>query len=255
MNDHIMGNSDNVKEEDDARSEATITFRVTNFSIIHGSIYSEPPCIIRNLPWRILVKKNDVKIGCFLQCDGVSGSWSCYARAELRIINQKEGTLFSRRTGHLFNIIKNDWGFGVFMDLKDVLDPHSGYIKDDCVIFQVKVTADIPSVNKQHPSVNQELLHIELPVHVEQHPDEDIQVHVEQQPYVDLPVHMDQNPIVELPVHEDQQPDVDIPVNVGQQPDMNQYLTKYPANSPVCVLSHVPNPDRCPVCKLKDQGS
>jgi hypothetical protein len=41
-------------DDDEARSEATITFKVENFSQIRESALS-PPCIIRNLPWKIMI--------------------------------------------------------------------------------------------------------------------------------------------------------------------------------------------------------
>jgi ubiquitin carboxyl-terminal hydrolase 7 len=41
-------------DDDEARSEATITFKVEKFSQIRDSALS-PPCIIRNLPWKIMI--------------------------------------------------------------------------------------------------------------------------------------------------------------------------------------------------------
>ncbi len=74
-----------------------------------------------------------------------AASWSCQATAELRIISQKEGVEdFSRRIGHLFYSKENDWGFSHYMTWADVCDPEKGLIKDDRVIFEVKVTADAP---------------------------------------------------------------------------------------------------------------
>ena len=39
---------------------------------------------------------------------------------------------------------ENDWGFSHYMSWADVLDPDKGYIKDDSVVFEVKVNADAP---------------------------------------------------------------------------------------------------------------
>jgi ubiquitin carboxyl-terminal hydrolase 7 len=92
--------------------------------------------------------------------DTSSSAWSCYANADLRLINQREGTKFSRKIGHMFYSKENDWGFSHYMSWNDVQDPDKGYIKvrqadciahvvhddvqDDCVIFEVQVNADAP---------------------------------------------------------------------------------------------------------------
>jgi ubiquitin carboxyl-terminal hydrolase 7 len=106
--------------------------------------------------------RNTKSVGYFLQCNGESESsaWSCHANADLRLINQREGTKFSRKIGHMFYSKENDWGFSHYMSWNDVQDPDKGYIKvrqdednahvvhdgvqDDCVIFEVKVNADAP---------------------------------------------------------------------------------------------------------------
>ena len=80
------------------------------------------------------------------QCNGESESsaWSCHATADLRLINQRDGTKFSRKITHLFYSKENDWGFSHYLGWNEVQDPEKGYIKDDCVIFEVKVNADAP---------------------------------------------------------------------------------------------------------------
>ena len=52
----VETDKDIISEEDDeARSEATFQFKVENFSRIRDSVLSEP-CIVRNLPWKIMIK-------------------------------------------------------------------------------------------------------------------------------------------------------------------------------------------------------
>lgn len=106
---------------DEARSEATFQFTVTNFSKLKDSQLS-PPCFVRNLPWKIMVmprygppqdRQQQRSLGFFLQvnaskcgfshlnspvsdcvqCNGESesSSWNCYAVAELKLLSQKEG--------------------------------------------------------------------------------------------------------------------------------------------------------------------
>jgi ubiquitin carboxyl-terminal hydrolase 7 len=140
-------------DDDEARSEATFRFKVENFSSIKDSTLSEH-CVIRNLPWKIMIMqrqtqtndRNTKSVGYFLQCNGESESsaWSCHATADLRLISQRDGTKFSRKITHLFYSKENDWGFSHYMAWNDVQDPDKGYIKDDTVIFEVKVNADAP---------------------------------------------------------------------------------------------------------------
>jgi ubiquitin carboxyl-terminal hydrolase 7 len=111
---------------DEARSEATFQFTVTNFSKLKDSQLS-PPCFVRNLPWKIMVmprygppqdRQQQRSLGFFLQvnapkngnslisplsdfeqCNGESesSSWNCYAVAELKLLSQKEaGEPFAR---------------------------------------------------------------------------------------------------------------------------------------------------------------
>ncbi|KAF4524831.1 hypothetical protein B566_EDAN014313 [Ephemera danica] len=131
--DPATGSQDAEMDEDEARSEATFRYQVTNFSKLKDSQLSSP-CYVRNLPWKIM-------------CNGESesSSWNCYAVAELRLLSQRdEGEHFTRNIKHLFYSKENDWGFSHFMSWNDVLDPEKGYIKDDTIILEVHVTADAP---------------------------------------------------------------------------------------------------------------
>jgi len=146
--------TENVEDDDEARSEATFRYTIENFSTVRDSCLSES-CVIRNLPWKIMIMQRDVKpqergtpksVGYFLQCNGESehSNWSCQASADLRLINQRDNTKFSRKISHLFYSKENDWGFSHYMLWGDVQDPEKGYIKDDTVILEVRVSADAP---------------------------------------------------------------------------------------------------------------
>jgi ubiquitin carboxyl-terminal hydrolase 7 len=98
--------------DDEARSEATFSFTVQNFSRIKESVLS-PPCFVRNLPWKIMVMprnnqpadRQQKSLGFFLQCNGESesSSWSCHANAELKLIcNKPDGEHFVRKIQHMF---------------------------------------------------------------------------------------------------------------------------------------------------------
>merc|ERR1719259_251050 len=148
--------ADTDTEDDESRANATFRYVVQNFSKLKETVLS-PATFVRNLPWKIMVmprnqqmqgdRQSSRSLGFFLQCNGDSdsASWSCNAMAELRLISVKPGQEnFSRKINHLFYSKENDWGFSHFMTWFDVLDPDKGYIKDDTVIFEVRVNADAP---------------------------------------------------------------------------------------------------------------
>lgn len=148
-----------MDDDDDARPQATFKFEVVNFTQLTDSVLSEPT-FVRNLPWKIMVMPRQLSsgtqggekgpskcVGYFLQCNGESeaSSWSCQAQAELRIINHKDPSqTFRRKISHLFYSKENDWGFSHFMQWTEVTDPEKGFLKDNVVTFEVKVTADAP---------------------------------------------------------------------------------------------------------------
>uniref|UniRef100_A0A2P2I3R0 Ubiquitin carboxyl-terminal hydrolase 7 n=1 Tax=Hirondellea gigas TaxID=1518452 RepID=A0A2P2I3R0_9CRUS len=162
----INNHADQEMEDDDARSEATFRFVVSNFSKLKDTVLS-PPCFVRNLPWKIMVmprtqapqqgqqqiqqnvgdRPSNRSLGFFLQCNGdsESASWSCNAVADLRLLSVKEGQEnFSRKIHHLFYSKENDWGFSHFMSWNEVLDLEKGHIKDDTITLEVYVSADAP---------------------------------------------------------------------------------------------------------------
>ena len=143
------------EDMDDARPEATFSFKVENFTNLKESALS-PATMVRNLPWKIMImprNSNDQgsgtrkSMGFFLQCNGESeaSSWSCQAQAELRILNHKKpNEMFVRKISHLFYSKENDWGFSHFLAWNEVCDAERGFIKEEAVTFEVKVTADAP---------------------------------------------------------------------------------------------------------------
>lgn len=149
--------TDAQMEDEEMRSEAVFRFRVENFTKLKESVLS-PPCYVRNLPWKIMVlqrtsnpnDRNQAEtrsMGFFLQCnaDSESSSWSCNAKAELRLLSFKpDQEPFVRQIKHLFYSKENDWGFSHFMAWNDFTDPEKGYIQDDAVVLEVYVIAEAP---------------------------------------------------------------------------------------------------------------
>lgn len=141
-------------EDEEMRSEATFSFRVDNFSKLKESVLSTP-CYVRNLPWKIMVMQRTSiqnqsetrSMGFFLQCnaESESSSWSCNAKAELRLLSFKaDQEPFVRNIKHLFYSKENDWGFSHFMSWNEILDPERGFIQDDAITLEVHVVAEAP---------------------------------------------------------------------------------------------------------------
>ncbi|KAK0396845.1 hypothetical protein QR680_001882 [Steinernema hermaphroditum] len=136
-------------------SDGTLRLLIQNFRNMTDTVRG-PSKSIQNVPWRIMVmprqhvvqKKGTQKcLGFFLQCcpDAYSDAWSCQAAAELRLISQKQGVPhFTRKTNHTYTSKENDWGYSCFMTWADILDESQGYIKDDNVILEVSVKAEVP---------------------------------------------------------------------------------------------------------------
>ncbi|PIK35425.1 putative ubiquitin carboxyl-terminal hydrolase 7 [Apostichopus japonicus] len=144
---------DDTLVEDDSRSEATFRHVVQSISKLKDTSLSTP-CIVRNLPWKIMAMLRTTQsgdrpsksLGFFLQCNGESESqsWSCQATAELRLINQSGGQDHVRKIMHLFYFKENDWGFSHFLSWNEMLDEEKGFVKDDTIILEAHVTADAP---------------------------------------------------------------------------------------------------------------
>lgn len=143
--------------EDESRAEHTFQLTITEFSKFkesRESRLSPQPCIVRNLPWKILAMSKNINnreyvLGFFLQCnaDSESTRWSVCATAELRLlhISDPEKNLV-KKIQHLFYLKENDWGFSPFTTMKEIMDPEKGYYNQqkDCINLEVWLNADAP---------------------------------------------------------------------------------------------------------------
>lgn len=147
----------NAGGEDESRAEATFQLVVedfTKFKEMKESRLSPQPCIVRNLPWKILAmskqtNNRDFALGFFLQCNAESEStrWSVCAVAELRLVHQTDPEKnFIKKIQHLFYLKENDWGFSPFITMKEILDPEKGFYnaKNDSITLEVWLNADAP---------------------------------------------------------------------------------------------------------------
>ena len=102
----------------------------SKFKESRESKLSTQPCIVRNLPWKILAMSKNINnreyaLGFFLQCnaDSESTRWSVCATAELKLlhVSDPEKNLV-KKIQHLFYLKENDWGFSPFATMKDIMD-------------------------------------------------------------------------------------------------------------------------------------
>jgi len=122
---------------DESRAEATFQLVIedfTKFKENKESRLSLQPCIVRNLPWKILAmskqtNNREFALGFFLQCNAESDStrWSVCAVAELRLLHKNDPEKnFVKKIQHLFYLKENDWGFSPFITMKEIMDPEKG---------------------------------------------------------------------------------------------------------------------------------
>lgn len=142
----------------EARVESTFRFKFENISRrkTDGRLTESQTTIVRNLPWCITAEiegsgkeKDDTKYFKFyLMCDVDlrSAKLSCYVEYELRMIPQKEGckTLVFQSSAN-FSPDGTCRGPGVPPTLREVLDPANGWMKDDSVILEAWISAEIPT--------------------------------------------------------------------------------------------------------------
>lgn len=143
---------------DEAQPRATFRFTIEGFSKVSEQV-SSVQTFVRNLPWRILADQTvdenlTLYLGFYLQCDGDSKGtmWSCNATAELRMIPQKEGMKpLLHKISQKFCAGEDNWGFAYFKAWNDIRDPENGWIKDDSIILEVGLSADVPQyTNPSH---------------------------------------------------------------------------------------------------------
>ncbi|EJD75026.1 ubiquitin carboxyl-terminal hydrolase [Loa loa] len=156
--------SGDCEEDDPYKPEGILRMDIDRFSdFARGSSETHQklsePIFVRGLPWRILAMPREQNrfqserrsagraFGFFLQCNGEAEaiSWSCTASAVLTVLSQKPGVEnHVRRINHTFYQKENDWGYSQFLPCETLLNPESGYIKDDTIKLEVLVMADAP---------------------------------------------------------------------------------------------------------------
>uniref|UniRef100_A0A915N272 MATH domain-containing protein n=2 Tax=Meloidogyne TaxID=189290 RepID=A0A915N272_MELJA len=147
-------------DKDPYKSEGQIILKIEKFSEFAreslGNRRLSDPVYIRGLPWRILaiVREMGRPAGCrclgyFLQCNNGNQdpSWSCSAKATLKILAQKpEEENHVRQVTHVFHAKMDDWGYAQFMTFESIMNPEEGWYdqKEDAIILLVYVKADPP---------------------------------------------------------------------------------------------------------------
>lgn len=140
--------------DDQMRSEAVFSFSLNVTNLQEREPVYSPPYYVRTLPWKMMIQcrtstsnyTETKALGFYLQCNGNSEtSWSCSAKAELRLIPWiGDRKPYVRKIKHLFHSKENDWGFTSYMPWDDLMDPNVGYVQDDIIMLEVKVAAEAP---------------------------------------------------------------------------------------------------------------
>ncbi|CAK5015876.1 unnamed protein product [Meloidogyne enterolobii] len=150
-------------DKDPYKSEGQITLKLEKLSeFAHEGPKSRlsDPVYIRGLPWKILAipqemfshpaeGRQQTCLGYFLQCNhgDADPSWSCSAKATLKILTQKPGKEnYVRKLTHVFSAKELNWGFPQFMTFEEIMNPEEGWYdeKVDTIVLFVDIKADPP---------------------------------------------------------------------------------------------------------------
>ena len=128
-------------------SKSTFRLTVSKFSKLTDWA-SSPSFLIQDLPWMIKMNRETTSpdsLSYFIQCNKgtTSSTWSCRASLEFRIKSFKNKD-FVRKCSHLFTASEHDWGYKRYKSWADLINPENGFIVDDKVTFEVKITPDSP---------------------------------------------------------------------------------------------------------------
>ena len=127
---------------------ATFSFTVPEFSKLTDGVWS-PSFLVQDMPWMIRVKRRKIRadgLSYFICCRGetTTSTWSCQASLEFRIKSVKDKD-FVVKFSHLFTASKYNWSqyqvLGQYKSWADLINPENGFIVDDKVTFEVKITA------------------------------------------------------------------------------------------------------------------
>ena len=129
-------------------SEAMLSFTVQEFSKLTDCWAWSPSHLIRDVPWMIKVKRDQTlpdSLSFFIQYNGgvTTSTYSCRASLEFCIKRFKDQA-FVRKCSHLLTPSEQAFGYRWYMSWADLTNPENGFIMDDKVTFEVKITADPP---------------------------------------------------------------------------------------------------------------
>ena len=128
-------------------SKSTFRLTVSKFSKLTDWA-SSPSFLIQDLPWMIKVNRETTSpdsLSYFIQRKKgtFSRTWSCRASLEFRIKSFKNKD-FVRKCSHLFTASEHDCGYTEYKSWADLINPENGFINNDQVTFEVKISAESP---------------------------------------------------------------------------------------------------------------
>lgn len=120
--------------------------RITVPNISHIGSYYSPEFIVRGLPWRIQFFQNKgAALGVYLRCENEddSADWSCMAYCKFKLISFNQHAYErSFKEPREFNASQRSYGYLKFILINDLFEPTKNYVKNDSIVFEVKVTAN-----------------------------------------------------------------------------------------------------------------
>lgn len=127
---------------------ATIKHKVKNVSKLKWQ--KSRQVILWNFKFNAFLKISAENFGFFLQCEPPEGieNWSCEVKGILIMKKHHQATDPTNRClkiSHTFTPEKFDWGFGAFEKMEKVLNPMTGYIKNDQLKVKIHFIANKPT--------------------------------------------------------------------------------------------------------------
>ncbi|GMR43136.1 hypothetical protein PMAYCL1PPCAC_13331 [Pristionchus mayeri] len=124
----------------------------------NDGVYSEQQTI-SGFPWRANVSKEEDEdgieyLGLFLHCEmnKHSSVWFCDVSYEMTLVNQRDALLSETiKQTHRFDYSEGRLGIGAaeFITMEKLLNPNEGFIKDNMIRVEVKVTVNNSSLSRK----------------------------------------------------------------------------------------------------------
>ncbi len=119
------------------QTAGTIIHMADKISDTCAYYFRTPPFVIQNIPWHVFYSHDDDALGMFVGYDVESEIEDVTARVYLILVSQKPGVKnLVKEYTHTFSSENPDCGFSQMIDWNKLMDPATGYVKNDKIILQ-----------------------------------------------------------------------------------------------------------------------